>query len=545
MSGDSEQLDLNPLSGVTEITPKGWCWTMLREIAAISGGVTKNAANTSGTTMPYLRVANVYTNELRLDDISEIKVNDNTLERVLLRRGDLLVVEGNGSLDQIGRVAIWDGSLDPCVHQNHLIKIRLPYRHLPKWSLFWLLSPSGRSAITSSASSTSGLHTLSLSKVGVLPIPIAPERERRQIISILDEWLSKLDAAVAGLRRVQANLKRYRASVLKAAVEGRLVPTEAELARQEGREYEPASVLLERILVERRRRWEEAELAKMKAKGKTPKDDKWKAKYEEPAAPNTGGLGHLPGGWCWSTMAHLGFTSGGLTKNSSRDLHNEQIPYLRVANVYADELKLDEISSMGVSNAEQRRTLLRQDDLLIVEGNGSIDQIGRVALWNGSISPCAHQNHLIKIRAYDTRMARWMLTWMLSPGGRKQIMEAASSTSGLHTLSLSKIDTLPIPVPPKNELARIYDGIEASLLTTSVTTQTIASSYVRCARLRQSILKWAFEGKLVDQDPNDEPASVLLARIRAEREAATTSAKPKPKPTRSPKPRRTKKPPTP
>ena len=87
---------------------------------------------------------------------------------------------------------------------------------------------------------------------------------------------------MATLERVQRNLKRYRASVLKAAVEGRLVPTEAELARSEGRDYEPAPVLLERILAERRRRWEDAELAKMTAKGKAPRDDKWKETYRVP-----------------------------------------------------------------------------------------------------------------------------------------------------------------------------------------------------------------------------------------------------------------------
>ena len=115
--------------------------------------------------------------------------------------------------------------------------------------------------------------------------PLVPEQ--RRIVDALESYFTRLDDAIATLERVQANLKRYRASVLKAAVEGRLVPTEAELARAEGRDYEPASVLLERILAERRRRWEEAELAKMKAKGKAPKDDKWKAKYEEPAAPDT------------------------------------------------------------------------------------------------------------------------------------------------------------------------------------------------------------------------------------------------------------------
>jgi type I restriction enzyme S subunit len=134
-------------------------------------------------------------------------------------------------------------------------------------------------------------------------LPPLPEQHR--IVEAIESYFTRLDDAVATLERVRRNLKRYRASVLKAAVEGRLVPTEAELARAEGRDYEPASVLLERILTERRRRWEEAELAKMKAKGKEPKDDKWKAKYVKPVAPDTSALPVLPEGWCWTTIDQL------------------------------------------------------------------------------------------------------------------------------------------------------------------------------------------------------------------------------------------------
>src|SRR5690606_22545931 len=131
-------------------------------------------------------------------------------------------------------------------------------------------------------------------------IPIAPPPEQRRIVAEIEKQFTRLDAAVAALERARANLKRYRASVLAAACEGRLVPTEAALARQEGRDYEPASALLDRILAERRARWEADELAKMHARGKPPKNDAWKSKYKEPAAPDTNGLPELPEGWEWA-----------------------------------------------------------------------------------------------------------------------------------------------------------------------------------------------------------------------------------------------------
>ena len=119
------------------------------------------------------------------------------------------------------------------------------------------------------------------------PVPSLRPTEQRRIVEAIESYFTRLDDAVATLERVQRNLKRYRASVLKAAVEGRLVPTEAELARAEGRDYEPASALLERILAERRRRWHEAG---------------GRGKYQEPVAPDTTDLPELPEGWCWASV---------------------------------------------------------------------------------------------------------------------------------------------------------------------------------------------------------------------------------------------------
>lgn len=348
---------------------------------------------------------------------------------------------------------------------------------------------------------------------------LPPAAEQTRITGALDSYFTRLDAAEAALERAQANLKRYRASVLKAAVEGRLVPTEAELAKQEGREYEPASVLLERVLAERRRRWEEAELAKMKAKGKMPAGDGWKKKYKEPVGPEVGDLPELPEGWCWATVDQLGEVTGGLTKNPKRRQLVRELPYLRVANVYAGELRLAEVEQIGVAEAEIDRVLLQPNDLLVVEGNGSIDQIGRVALWDGSIAPCVHQNHIIKVRLMDTRSARYALGWLLSAPGREHIRRVASSTSGLYNLSLSKVSALPVALPPLAEQERISDEIDRLLSVVDILTPGVDADRRRVARLRQSILKWAFEGKLVDQDPDDEPASVLLERIREQRQA--------------------------
>ena len=141
--------------------------------------------------------------------------------------------------------------------------------------------------------------------------------------------------------------------------------------------------------------------------------------------------------------------TGGLTKNGKRKDMPMKYPYLRVANVYYNRLDLSEILEIGVKdNAEVEKALLKTDDLLFVEGNGSPAQIGRVALWNGSIEHCLHQNHLIKARLDLSKVnPRYVLFYFMSEDGREQIANRAVSTSGLYTLSVSKVAGLVLPIP--------------------------------------------------------------------------------------------------
>lgn len=256
----------------------------------------------------------------------------------------------------------------------------------------------------------------------------------------------------------------------------------------------------------------------MKAKGKVPQDDKWKEKYKEIEAVDDSELSELPEGWVWANMESIGEVSGGLTKNSQRNNLPLEFPYLRVANVYANKLELDEIKTIKIKREEFERVALKKGDLLVVEGNGSIDQIGRVALWDGSISPCLHQNHLIKVRFSPEKIGLYVLWWLFSDNGRKQITKVASSTTGLHTLSLSKVAALPIPIASLFEQEKIVTEIEAFFKIIENIQQQYQETKANLDLLNQSILAKAFRGELVPQNPNDEPASILLERIRAERE---------------------------
>lgn len=205
----------------------------------------------------------------------------------------------------------------------------------------------------------------------------------------------------------------------------------------------------------------------------------------------------LPEGWRWTRLGDMATISGGITKNAKRSELPDTVAYLRVANVYAGRLDLSEVKRIGVSKAELSRFLLVSGDLLIVEGNGSIEQIGRSAIWDGSIEPCAHQNHLIKVRFANSVFAEWIQAWLQSPHGRRELERQASSTSGLHTLSISKVEGLRCPSPPMGDV----DGLVRQLAELRAQKQEAERQLVELATaplaLRQSILAAAFRGDLV------------------------------------------------
>lgn len=189
--------------------------------------------------------------------------------------------------------------------------------------------------------------------------------------------------------------------------------------------------------------------------------------------------------------------TGGLTKNSKRNTLPKKMPYLRVANVYFNMLDLSEIKEIGVNEQEFEKCLLKKNDLLFVEGNGSKSQIGRVAIWDGSIENCLHQNHLIKARPLGNMIPAYALFYLISGGGRKQINEVSKSTSGLYTLSTNKVRELMIPYCDYEKQQQGVDEIESRLSVCKSIEETVDTALQQATVMRQSILKQAFEGRLL------------------------------------------------
>jgi type I restriction enzyme S subunit len=229
-----------------------------------------------------------------------------------------------------------------------------------KLLLYYLLRRSFRNDARRAMKGAAGQLRVALNFLDEAPLALPPSPEQDRIVAAIEEQFTRLDAAVAGLKRIQHELKRYRASVLKAACEGRLVPNEADLARAEGREYEPADRLLERILAERRARWEADQLESLQAAGRLPMRGAWKAKYEEPATPNAPELWELPEGWRW-TMPNMVCrrVENGNTPPSDRMSASGEVPFIKVYNLTQDGRLNHGYRSTFISRETHEMTLKR------------------------------------------------------------------------------------------------------------------------------------------------------------------------------------------
>ncbi|MEN3332207.1 MAG: type restriction enzyme subunit [Blastocatellia bacterium] len=364
----------------------------------------------------------------------------NELNCTFLKEGDVLVAR---MPDPIGRACIF-----PLKGENKYVTavdvaiIRTGLNAVNnKFLMYAINCPVFRNEIEKLQSGTTRKR-ISRKNLATILFPLPPLAEQQRIVAKIEELFSELEAGVASLKIAQAQLKTYRQAVLKWAFEGKLT-------------------------------------------NENVSD------------------GELPNGWTWVKLSDVAKVSGGLTKNSKREKLELKLPFLRVANVYFNSLNLTDIHTIGLNANEVERVKLKKNDLLFVEGNGSIEQIGRVAIWNGAIENCVHQNHLIKARLSERIAPAYALHFFCSRIGRDKIKEQASSTSGLHTLSLGKISKLELPLCLLGEQQRIVQEIESRLSVCDKLEETIAASLRQAEALRQSILKKAFEGKLVAPESAD------------------------------------------
>jgi len=308
--------------------------------------------------------------------------------------------------------------------------------------------------------------------------------EQRRIVTEIEKQFTRLDAGVAALRRVQANLKRYRAAVLKAACEGRIVLTEAELAKAGKRKskFETGEALLARVLTERRQNWQ----------GRGP--------YKEPAAPNTVGLPPIPEGWTWARAEQLcGFITKGTTPSAENMRSGEgEIPFIKVYNLTFTGALNSGYKPVFISRklheVDLARSEVRAGDILI---NIVGPPLGQVSIVPAAIKEANINQAVARFRVVLPESRKLLGIWLMAEPIISWAMQRAKTTAGQSNLTLEHCRDLPIPLPPLAEQTRIVAEVERRLSVIEELEAMVSANLQRAIRLRQSILQKAFTGALV------------------------------------------------
>lgn len=338
---------------------------------------------------------------------------------------------------------------------------------LPKYLLHFVFSPAVRRAAKMNMKGAAGQLRVPIQFFEGLHIPVPPLDVQRETVAYLDEQLSRLDASVAALHRVQANLKRYRASVLKSACEGRLVPTEAELARQEGRDFETGAQLLQGILAERRARSSAS-------------------KYREPAAPAFPELPEVPAGWHWATMPQLGELNRGKSKHRPRDderLYGGPYPFVQTGDVrHADGVLSRHTQTYSELGLQQSR--LWPSGTLCITIAANIAETARL-----SYPACFPDSIVGFVCESGEVMTSWVQMFLATA---KQNLEKFAPGTAQKNINLEVLQSVAIPLPPLAEQHRIVAEADRRLSLIRVAEAQVAANLARAQRLRQSILQAAF-----------------------------------------------------
>lgn len=443
-----------------------------------------------------------------------------------LEPGDILIQRSNAP-ELVGTSRLYRGGRNYAIFPDLMIRVRLNKEADPRFIELVLQSDPLRQYFKSRAKGMSGsMPKIDQETISEAPIPLFDIDVQRRIVAEIEKQFTRLEAGVAALRRVQANLKRYRAAVLKAACEGRLVPTEAELCgsgvppldpastpktphskngtkvsanpkRQDAAStFESAQQLHARILTERRQNWQ------------------GRRKYKEPVELDTTKLFPLPTGWTWTTLDALAEIKGGITKDQNRrhTAPTRSVPYLRVANVQRGYIDLTEVKEILTTEDEISELALKTGDILFNEG-GDRDKLGRGWVWNGQLPECIHQNHVFRARLYVLEMNPKLVSWYANTFGQKFFFDEGKHTTNLASISMSKLKSLPVPIPPPSEQIRIVAEVERRLSVVEELEAVVTTNLQRATRLRQSILQKAFTGQLTSEYPAQAtPALTLLPK---------------------------------
>jgi type I restriction enzyme, S subunit len=497
--------------------PQGWEQSKIGEVCEPSQYGYTAKAGAHGN-YHYLRTTDITKKELNWENVPFCEISDEDAKKYLLKDNDV-VISRAGSIGYSYLIS----KAEKSVFASYLIRFR-PLLN-PKYFRYFLDSQQYWNAI-SEGSSGIAVQNVNAKTLSLIDLPIAPEKEQSRIVEKLDETFSELDSGVKELESAKIKLTQYRQSLLKSAVEGSLTQKWREV--NSGSIKETGAQLLERILTERRERWEQQKLAEFKAKEKKPPKN-WQAKYPEPTSPEVEGLPELPDGWVWASLDMIinNVEAGKSFKCLERPPESGEYGVVKVSAVTWGEYDEQESKTCTRSDLENDNILIEEDDFLFSRAN-TTELVGACVIAKHVTKKVMLSDKILRLQFVEDKLKFWLLQFMRGELGRTQIEHAATGNqASMKNVAQGKLLKFAVPLPPLSEVEEVQSNLTSAFqyITNSTSEADITLKFLNAQR--KNILKSAFSGQLVPQDPADEPASTLLEKIKIEREELARIAKPK------------------
>ena len=517
--------------------PKGYCLTTIGEVVeerVLQDGPSKDS-------FIYLDIGSVDRESKKFFDLKTVSLNEApSRAKQVVQPADVLVSMTRPNLNAVAMVTDFPGET---IASTGFHVLRSPWIE-PKF-LLYLVQTEDFIQTMSSVVQGALYPAVRPKDISSFQFELPPRGEQCRIVEKLEELLSDLDAGVAELKVAQRKLAQYRQSLLKAAVDG-VLTADWRAARSTSSRRKPGSIrsrdeqpqkrdpglrrdddrketgaeLLQRILAERRARWAQKQLAKFAEQGKTPPID-WQLKYSEPLAPDLTDLPPLPASWVWGTLDQAtAETLIGLDRGQEYQSEIGNVGYIKMNNVsMTGDVDTNDIVKIDANTQEIQRYAISAGDLLFNTRN-SKELVGKVGIVRSVSGATVYNNNLMRIR-FDGAMSPDFACYQLcGPEFRRRMEKIKKATTSVAAVYAKDFFPLAIAIPPLDEQAEIVRCLDGAVAGIRQQETAVEFSLTQAAAQRKSILNAAFSGQLVPQDPNDEPASALLARIRAQREAS-------------------------
>ena len=479
--------------------PTTWVLPTVAAVATVRVGQQRSPARNSGAhPTPYLRAANIHDGRLDLSSVLEMDFAPSERRVFSLDPGDILVAEASGSPSQVGRSAIWRGEIPACCYQNTVIRVRphavrSEFAHL----VFRYYLASG---VFSATSRGVGIQHLGATRLSELPFPVPPQNEQDRIVQEVRVRETALQSSIHSLESARRHLKERDDLILQAASTGEILnmprPSSTPTTAPTGPHPGPDLTLP----------------TSLPSASSPP---------HSPISPP------LPAGWSYVRVTDAGSVRLGKQLTPHHRTGGRLRKYLRVANVYESRIDTTDVKQMLFTPAEYFTYRLRSGDILLNEGQ-SPELVGRPAIYRNEVSGACFQNALIRFRASVTVLPEYALLIFRHYLRSRVFRGIAKWSTNIAHLGLQRFAALPFPLPPISVQRQITAIAHHQLDASQAQAAAVANALHRLLQMQLELFRSAVSGELLPQDPADEPATALLARLRP---APTTGSPPAPRAT--------------